>query len=69
MNKTLQTLVATQFEEAGFETLAGEIRNSNGIQGVRKVAIKVIKKLCVLDPSGFGQEINNIGNKGDSNNG
>ncbi len=69
MNKKLQNLVATKYEAAGFKTLAGEIRNSNGIQGVRKVAIKVIKKLCALDPSGFGQEINNIGNKGDSNNG
>ncbi len=69
MNKKLQDLVATQYEAAGFKTLAGEIRKSNGVAGVRKVALKVISKLCALDPSGFGQDIQNISSKGDSTNG
>lgn len=69
MNKKVQHLVATNYEAAGFETLAGEIRGASGVAGVRTIAIKVIKKLCALDPSGFGQGIKNIGNKGASNNG
>ncbi|MDP7006042.1 MAG: hypothetical protein QF718_07525 [Phycisphaerales bacterium] len=67
MNKKLQNLVATQYENAGFETLANEIRGANGVAGVRKVAVKVIKKLCDLDSSGFGQDIKNICNEGENN--
>ena len=69
MNKKLQDVVATQYEVAGFKTLASEIRKCNGVAGVRVIAIKVIKKLCAIDPSGFGQDIKNIGNKGANSNG
>ena len=69
MNKKLQDVVAAQYEEAGFQTLAGEIRKSSGVAGVRKVAIQVINKLSALDPSGFGQGIKNISNEGERHNG
>ena len=68
MNKKLQHVVATQFEAAGFKTLAVEIRGASGVAGVRKIAVQVIKKLAILDPSGFGQDIQNI-STGDSTNG
>ena len=69
MNKKLQEVVATQYETAGFTTLASEIRKSNWVAGVRKVVMKVINKLTSLDPSGFGQDIKNISSKGDRTNG
>ncbi len=69
MNKTLQNLVATQYESAGFKTLADEIRAQRGVAGVRKIAVKVIKQLIALDPSGFGQDIKNISKEGDGTNG
>ena len=69
MNKKLQDLVAAQYEAAGFQTLAGEIRKSSGVASVRKIAMQVIKKLSALDPSGFGQGIKNICNEGERTNG
>ena len=67
MNKKLQEVVASQYEASGFKTLASEIRKCNGVAGVKKVALKVISKLCASDPSGFGQDIKNISSKGESN--
>jgi hypothetical protein len=68
MNKKLQHIVATQFEAAGFKKLAGEISRASGVAGVRNVALQVIKKIAILDPSGFGEDIKNI-STGDSANG
>jgi hypothetical protein len=71
MNKKLQHMVAKQYEAVGFKTLAGEIREASGVAGVRRIALKVIAKLCALDPSGFGQDIKNsnknVNKKGVSN--
>ena len=69
MNKKLQDAVASQYEASGFKTIAGEIRKCNGVTDVRKVVMKVINKLTSLDPSGFGQDIQNISSKGDRTNG
>jgi hypothetical protein len=62
MKLTLQKLVATQFKSAGFNKLGGEIRNARGVSDLRKVAVRVIKKIAVVDPDGFGQDIKNISN-------
>jgi len=69
MNKKLQDAVASQYEASGFKTIAGEIRKCNGVTDVKKVVMKVINKLTALDPSGFGQDIQNIRSKGDRTNG
>lgn len=69
MNKKLQDAVASQYEASGFKTIAGEIRKCNGVTDVRKVVMKVINKLAALDPSGFGQDIQNISSKGGRTNG
>ena len=69
MNKKLQDAVAAQYEASGFKTIAGELRKCNGVTDVRKVVMKVINKLTALDPSGFGQDIQNISRKGDRTNG
>ena len=68
MKLTLQKLVATQFESAGFKRLGEEIRSANGVSELRKVAVRVIKKIAATDPEGFGQDIKNISN-GVKNNG
>ena len=69
MHKKLQNLVATQYEKAGFAELANEISGANGVAGVRKIAIKVIKQCMKADPSGFGNDVRNISVEGESNNG
>jgi hypothetical protein len=66
MNKKLQDVVASQYEASGFKFIAGEIRKCNGVTDVRKVVMQVISKLTALDPSGFGQDIQDISTKGDS---
>ena len=68
MNKKLQHVVATQFEAAGFKTHSAEIRGANGVSGVRKIAVQVIKKLAALDPEGFGSAVHKATAKGENNN-
>ncbi len=69
MNKAIQTLVATQFEAAGFKELGSDIRQSTSTTDVRKVVTKVMKHICTLDPKGFGQDMKNICNEGECTNG
>ncbi|MBT6269800.1 MAG: hypothetical protein HOI88_05570 [Phycisphaerae bacterium] len=67
MKLTLQKLVATQFESAGFKRLGEEIRSANGVSDLRLVTARVIKKIAATDPEGFGQDIKNISNGVKSN--
>jgi hypothetical protein len=69
MNIKLQHLVATQFEAAGFETFAKNIRSASGTSAIRKVAIRVIKQCMKADPSGFGTDVCKLSVKEESNNG
>ena len=67
MNKKLQHLVAKQYEAAGFKKISAKISGADDMSDLRTVALNIIHRLMLADPSGFGKDMHDLC-KGDNSN-